>query len=125
MLILLLQLVQILKRNVRISLFEFQISNSGGVDVGAITWLWNGCAKQAFTDSDSFGVTFPTAATLQQKALVLGATMLLVSINLNLLDLLKMKKSKSRCSIYDYIFQYCAHKIWTQQIIIQLNGTIY
>ena len=61
-------------------MFNIQISNSGGVDVGAITWLWNGCAKQAFTDSDSFGVRFPAGANLQQRALVLGATMLLVSI---------------------------------------------
>ena len=69
--------------------FEFQISNSGGVDVGAITWLWNGCAKQAFTDSDSFGVRFPTGANLQQRALVLGATMLLVSIFFNLFHSIK------------------------------------
>jgi len=56
---------------------EYPISNTGGVDVGAITWLWNGCAKQAFTDSDSFGVRFPAGSSLQTRALVLGATMLL------------------------------------------------
>jgi len=56
---------------------EYPISDSGGNEVGAITWLWNGCAKQAFTDSDSFGVRFPSGANLQQRALTLGATMLL------------------------------------------------
>ena len=73
----------------RYFIFEFQISNSGGVDVGAITWIWNGCAKQAFTDSDSFGVRFPTGANLQQRALVLGATMLLVSIHYTLFHYIK------------------------------------
>ena len=71
----------------------FKITNSGGHEVGAITWLWNGCAKQAFTDSDSFGVRFPTGATLQQRALVLGATMLLVSIPKYLVHSIKHNRS--------------------------------
>ena len=53
------------------------------MDVGAITWQWNGCVKQTFTDSDSFGITFPTEANLKQRSLILGATMLLVSIILD------------------------------------------
>ena len=64
-----------------------KILNSNGDDVGAITWLWNGFAKQAFTDSDSFGVRFPSRANLQQRALILGATMLLVSCYLTLYNI--------------------------------------
>ena len=64
-----------------IFLLRKQVSNASGVEVGAVTWLWNGCAKQAFTDSDSFRVSFPADANVAHRALLLAATMLLVSSN--------------------------------------------
>jgi uncharacterized protein YxjI len=45
--------------------------------VGRIVKKWTGVAKEAFTDSDTFGLTFPAGCTLQSKAVLLGAVLLI------------------------------------------------
>ncbi len=49
----------------------------GGVEVGRITKKWSGLAKEAFTDADNFGVTFPREWDVRLKALFLGAVFLI------------------------------------------------
>ena len=57
----------------------FQISNAGGVSVGTITKVWRGCGAEAFTDSDNFRLDLDQAVSNEDKALLLGATFLIVS----------------------------------------------
>jgi uncharacterized protein YxjI len=46
-------------------------------EFGKITKRWSGLAKEAFTDSDLFGVTLPPDWPAEQKALMLGAVFLI------------------------------------------------
>ena len=50
-----------------------------GMDVGAISKQWMGFFTEALTDRDTFRVNFPANATLETKAILIGATMLVVS----------------------------------------------
>ena len=50
-----------------------------GIDVGTISKQWMGFCTEVFTDKDTFRVNFPTNATLETKAILIGATMLVVS----------------------------------------------
>ena len=50
-----------------------------GMDVGLISKQWMGFLTEALTDKDTFRVNFPSNATLETKAILLGATMLVVS----------------------------------------------
>ena len=50
--------------------------------VGQITKQWSGLAKEIFTDSDNFGVTFPQDLDVRTKATTLGAAFLIVSDDL-------------------------------------------
>ena len=54
----------------------FQITDQSGTDVGEISKEWRGCMKESFTDLDTFKIEFPQNITLETKALLLGATML-------------------------------------------------
>lgn len=45
--------------------------------VGRIVKKWSGLAREAFTDADTFGLTFPTGADVNAKALLLGAVLLI------------------------------------------------
>ncbi|CAB3407663.1 unnamed protein product [Caenorhabditis bovis] len=56
---------------------EFPIKTMDGVIVGAITQKWGGCCKEAFTDADTFQVTFPLDLDVKMKAVLLGATFLI------------------------------------------------
>ena len=38
---------------------------------------WSGLAKEAFTDADNFGVTFPPDWPVEKKTLALGAVFLI------------------------------------------------
>ncbi len=44
---------------------------------GRIVKKWSGMAKEAFTDADNFGITFPAGANASTKALLLGAVFLI------------------------------------------------
>jgi len=57
---------------------EFQVlSRDGAVQVGKITKQWAGLLREAFTDADHFGVTFPMDLDVNIKAVLLGATFLI------------------------------------------------
>jgi len=56
--------------------WTFQIQK-GGQELGRITKKWSGLAKEAFTDADNFGITFPQGIDLSQKAVLLGAVFLI------------------------------------------------
>ena len=46
-------------------------------EVGMITKQWSGFAKEAFTDADNFGCTFPVDLDVRIKATLLGAVFLI------------------------------------------------
>lgn len=49
--------------------------------MGLITKQWSGLAREAFTDSDYFGVSFPMDLDVKIKAVLLGACFLIVSLH--------------------------------------------
>lgn len=57
---------------------EFQVlSADGDVQVGKISKQWSGLAKETFTDTDNFGITFPRDLDVRMKATLLGAVFLI------------------------------------------------
>ncbi|KAG7157663.1 Phospholipid scramblase 2-like 2, partial [Homarus americanus] len=54
---------------------KFTVRNSSD-DVGKISKQWSGLAKEAFTDADNFGITFPMDLDVKIKAALLGAVFL-------------------------------------------------
>ena len=55
----------------------FDITTLDGTNVGKITKQWTGMVKEAFTDADNFGVTFPLDLDAKVKATLLGAVFLM------------------------------------------------
>ena len=47
--------------------------------VGRVTKQWSGLVKEAFTDADNFGISFPIDLDVNVKATLLGAVFLIVS----------------------------------------------
>jgi len=56
---------------------EFEVLSLDGQKVGSITKQWSGFAKEAFTDADNFGISFPLDLDVKAKATMLGALMLI------------------------------------------------
>jgi len=56
--------------------WTFQIKK-GSQQIGKITKKWSGLLKEAITDADNFGITFPKGIELSQKAVLLGAVFLI------------------------------------------------
>lgn len=54
----------------------FPIENAGGIAVGEIAKQWRGFCAEALTDTDTFRIEFPDNIDVTQKALLVGATML-------------------------------------------------
>ena len=48
--------------------------------MGEIKKKWRGCFAESFTDTDTFKIEFPDNIDVATKALLMGATMLVVSI---------------------------------------------
>lgn len=48
--------------------------------MGKISKQWSGFAREAFTDSDHFGINFPMDLDVRVKATLLGALFLIVSV---------------------------------------------
>ena len=65
-----------------------QIEDSSGTNVGEISKQWRGFFSEAFTDTDTFKIEFPDSITLETKAILIGATMLVVCIIWSLQQLL-------------------------------------
>lgn len=62
------------------SILRSQITTMRGTQVGRISKQWSGLAREFFTDSDYFGLTFPVDLDVYTKATLLGACMLIVNI---------------------------------------------
>jgi len=57
---------------------EFKVlALDGSNQVGRISKQWGGFAKEAFTDADTFGITFPMDLDVKVKATMLGACFLI------------------------------------------------
>lgn len=57
---------------------EFQVFDvTGQSQLGSITKQWTGFFREAFTDADHFGITFPKDLDVKVKASLLGALMLI------------------------------------------------
>jgi hypothetical protein len=52
--------------------------------VGKISKQWAGLLREAFTDADYFGITFPMDLDVKMKAVMIGACFLIVSIDVGL-----------------------------------------
>lgn len=49
--------------------------------VGRISKQWTGMVREAFTDADNFGISFPMDLDVKIKAVLFGACFLIVSKN--------------------------------------------
>lgn len=47
--------------------------------IGKISKQWTGLLREAFTDSDNFGIQFPIDLDVRMKAVMIGACFLIVS----------------------------------------------
>lgn len=56
---------------------EYPIVNDSGVEVASVVWNFKGFCVEVMTDSDSFTVNFPREMPVEDKALMIGATLLL------------------------------------------------
>lgn len=57
---------------------EFKVmSKDGSVQVGKLSKQWSGLVREAFTDADHFGISFPMDLDVNIKAVLLGATFLI------------------------------------------------
>jgi hypothetical protein len=52
--------------------------------VGKISKQWAGLLREAFTDADYFGITFPMDLDVKMKAVMIGACFLIVSTDVGL-----------------------------------------
>lgn len=53
------------------------LSVDGQNEVGKVSKQWSGLAKEAFTDADNFGITFPMDLDVKIKGVILGACFLI------------------------------------------------
>lgn len=59
---------------------EFMVTSMDGHEVGEIKKKFSGFGRELFTNADKFGVTFPVDLDVKVKALLVGATLLVVII---------------------------------------------
>ncbi len=64
------------------------LSLDESTNVGRISKQWTGLAREAFTDAENFGISFPMDLDVKIKAVLFGACFLIVSNNTLLLYLL-------------------------------------
>ncbi|CAB3408051.1 unnamed protein product [Caenorhabditis bovis] len=60
----------------------FLVTDLRGVAIGKIHKNWGGLAKEMFTDADTFSISFPIDLDCKIKAVLLGASFLIVIIYL-------------------------------------------
>jgi len=60
--------------------FDSQVVSLTGEKIGKISKQWSGLAREIFTDADFFGINFPLDLDVRMKAVLLGATFLIVSV---------------------------------------------
>lgn len=54
--------------------------------IGKISKQWTGLLREAFTDSDNFGIQFPMDLDVRMKAVMIGACFLIVSATIYVFD---------------------------------------
>ena len=68
-----------------VCLFCLQILTMDEVSkIGKISKQWTGLLREAFTDSDNFGIQFPMDLDVKMKAVMIGACFLIVSATPNI-----------------------------------------
>ena len=71
--------------------------------IGRITKNWSGFEKEAFTDADNFGVTFPKDLDVKCKVTLLAAVFLIVSEQ-TILDFMISPHNWSKWSDFERVF---------------------
>uniref|UniRef100_A0A671QBL3 Phospholipid scramblase n=1 Tax=Sinocyclocheilus anshuiensis TaxID=1608454 RepID=A0A671QBL3_9TELE len=56
---------------------DFEILTMDEVSIGKISKQWTGLLREAFTDSDNFGIQFPMDLDVRMKAVMIGACFLI------------------------------------------------
>jgi len=56
---------------------DFSVVTMDGQEVGKITKQWSGLVREAFSDADNFGISFPLDLDVKVKATLLGALFLI------------------------------------------------
>ncbi|XP_077100271.1 phospholipid scramblase 1 isoform X2 [Siphateles boraxobius] len=56
---------------------DFEILTMDEVGIGKISKQWTGLLREAFTDSDNFGIQFPMDLDVRMKAVMIGACFLI------------------------------------------------
>jgi hypothetical protein len=54
------------------------LSKNGETEVGKISKQWTGYVREAYTDADNFGATFPMDLDVKIKAVLLAGVFLIV-----------------------------------------------
>lgn len=63
------------------------MSRDGSTQVGKISKQWSGLLREAFTDADNFGISFPMDLDVRMKAVMLGACFLIVRYDYTYFDI--------------------------------------
>ena len=56
---------------------RFQVKDMNDQKIGKISKQWSGLFREAFTDTDNFGINFPLNLPVKHKAILIGATFLI------------------------------------------------
>ncbi|XP_041949675.1 phospholipid scramblase 1 [Alosa sapidissima] len=74
---------------------DFVLKGKDDQAIGKISKQWSGLVKEAFTDADNFGITFPLDLDVKVKAVLLGACFLL-----DFMFFEYTRDSGQRCSVF-------------------------
>jgi len=74
---------------------SLQVSNLQGTQVGMITKKYGNFIVEEFTDADTFAVQFPVDLDIKYKAVLIGASLLIVSIKIKHIYLRFFQHSKT------------------------------
>lgn len=87
--------------------------------IGKISKQWTGLLREAFTDSDNFGIQFPMDLDVRMKAVMIGACFLIVSAIFYVSLIVKSKSNTITCKVtFLYIllpecgYYRCSSLIW-------------
>lgn len=88
------------------------MSPDGSTQVGKISKQWSGLLREAFTDTDYFGVSFPMDLDVRMKAVLIGAVFLIVSITHVYILLYNINKN---LIIFEYRFVLFVQNLFRQK----------
>lgn len=67
-----------IKKNL-LTQFETQVLTKDGQQIGKVTKQWSGLIREAYTDADNFGVSFPMDLDVRVKLTLMAMVFLIVS----------------------------------------------